>query len=969
LVAAGAQSAQFRVLGPLEAEAGGRVLELGGPRLRAVLALLVANAGRVVSVAALAEGLWGPHPPPDAERTVRAYVSRLRKALPPTAGGLPAAEELIVTRPPGYVLRVAAEAVDAGRFERLAAAGRRALDAGQPAEAAQQLAAALGLWSGQAYGEFLDDPALRAESIRLEQGRLAAVADRIEADLAVGLSEQLVGELEGLTARHPGHERLWGQLMIALYRAGRQADALATFRRAREALVDESGVEPSPALTGIHQQILAQDPGLLAARPAGPDRTGPGRTAPGGGGPAAGPAQLPADVHGFTGRDGELAVLDAVVAGAGGQPTAVVISAVSGTAGVGKTALAVHWAHRVAGRFPDGQLYVNLRGFDPGGQAMAPAEAVRGFLDAFGVPAERIPPSLDAQAALYRSTLDGKRVLVVLDNARDAEQARPLLPGSATAMVVVTSRNQLTGLVAADGARPITLDLLSTVEAHALLTRRLGADRLAAETQAAEDIIAACARLPLALTIAAARAATHPGFPLTALAAELAQARGRLDTLTAGEPATDVRAVFSWSYHALTAPAARLFRLLGLHPGPDISAPAAASLAGRPPAEVRPLLTELTRASLLTEHAPARYTFHDLLRAYATDLTHALDDQNTRRAAVARLLDHYTHTAHGADRLLDPTRDPIPLPLPAAGPGHLTDRGQATAWMSTEHPALLAGLRRAAETGFDTHTWQLAWALDTYLWRQGQLHDLAAAWQSALLAAERMDDPATQAYAHCYLSIIYGQLGQYREARSHLPPALDLSTRAGDLLGQAQTHQCFAGISARQGRSAEALHHAREALALQQAAGHRRGQAKSLNNVGWCLAQLGDYAQALSYCERALALQQQLGDRDGQASTWDSLGYAHHHLGNHTEAADCYQRALAMYREVGNRFEEAATLTRLGETQQSAGDPAATRAAWQHALDILTDLAHPDAADIRDLLAALDDRPAAPSDEDAATPP
>jgi hypothetical protein len=319
----------------------------------------------------------------------------------------------------------------------------------------------------------------------------------------------------------------------------------------------------------------------------------------------------------------------------------VVISAVSGTAGVGKTALAVYWAHQVADRFPDGQLYVNLRGFDPSGSVMHPAEAVRRFLDALNVPPERIPVDLDAQAVLYRSQLAGKRMLVVLDNARDTAQVRPLLPGAPGCLVLVTSRNQLTSLIAGDGARPISLDLLTDEEARQLLARVLGVDRVAAEPAAVAEIITRCARLPLALALVAARAAVGPHGELQLLAEELRDTQQRWQLLTGDEPTTNVQAVFSWSYQALTPHAARLFRLLGLHPGPDIAAAAAASLAGLPPSTVRPMLAELVRASLLAEHSPGRYAFHDLLRAYATDLAQRTDSDRQRHAATARILNHY----------------------------------------------------------------------------------------------------------------------------------------------------------------------------------------------------------------------------------------------------------------------------------------------------------------------------------------
>jgi hypothetical protein len=428
--------------------------------------------------------------------------------------------------------------------------------------------------------------------------------------------------------------------------------------------------ETTADLDRLRADLARADPVLAAARRLSPLPES-----------AAVPAQLPRDVAGFAGRGEQLARLDELLAPAAGRrPGAVVISAVSGTPGLGKTALVVHWAHRVKHRFPDGQLYVNLGGFDPGGRVMAPAEAVRGFLDALGVSAEQIPPSLDAQACLYRSLLDGRRVLIVLDNARDAEQVRPLLPGTPTALVVVTSRNQLTSLVAIDGAHPLMLDLLTEDEARELLACRLGPDRIAAEPEAVQQIIACCARLPLALTIAAARA-EQSGFPLTALAAELDKATGRLDALDAGDPVSQVRTVFSWSYTALTPPAARLFRLLGLHPGTDISTAAAASLAAHPPAETRRLLAELTRASLLTEHAPGRYTFHDLLCAYATDLTHTHDPADQCHAALGRIRDHYLHPAHTAARLLPPLDDPVTLtpPSPGVTPEQPSDHEQAMA--------------------------------------------------------------------------------------------------------------------------------------------------------------------------------------------------------------------------------------------------------------------------------------------------
>jgi tetratricopeptide (TPR) repeat protein len=685
------------------------------------------------------------------------------------------------------------------------------------------------------------------------------------------------------------------------------------------------------------------------------------------------PAQLPADLPTFAGRAAHLADLDRLlndvkgsgvaVGPGGGRSPAVVISALAGTAGVGKTALAVHWAHRVRGEFPDGQLYVNLRGFDPGKQAMTPDEAVRGFLDALQVSPQRIPIGLDAQAALYRSLLAGRRMLVVLDNARDPGQVRPLLPGASGCLVVVTSRNRLDGLVALDGARPLALDLLSTEEARQVLAARLGADRVTAEADAVVDIIASCARLPLALAIVAGRAATHPQFTLAALAAQLRQARGGLGALAGGDdPHSDLRAVFSWSYHTLTPAAARLFRLLGIHPGPDTSTPAAASLTGLPAEQTWELLADLTRANLLTEHTPGRFTVQDLLRAYATEQAHTHDTDDERRAATHRLLDHYLHTAHTAALLLNPTRDPITLtpPRPGVTPEHPDDHDDAMAWFATEHPALLAAVDHAAATGFDTHTWQLAWSLVEFLDRRGHWHHWAATQQAAISAARRLADPSAQAYAHRILGRAYLELHRYDDAYTQLRHALDLYGRTGDQLGQAYTHISVAVVCGHQDRPAEAVDHGKQALHLFQAAGHQRGQGRALNGIGWFQSQLGEHEQALNSCQQALTLQQELGDPHGEAGTWDSLGYAHHHLGHHPHAITCYQHALRLYRNQGDRYFEAETLTHLGDTHHAGGDSVAARDAWHHALAILADLDHPDADQIRTKLHDLD-QPATPT--------
>jgi hypothetical protein len=485
---------------------------------------------------------------------------------------------------------------------------------------------------------------------------------------------------------------------------------------------------------------------------------------------------------------------------------------------------------------------------------------------------------------------------------------------------------------------------------------------LAADPRAVDAVIALCARLPLALAIVAARAVAHPGLSLRALAAELHDTRDRLDTLTGEDPATDIRAVFSWSYRALSPDAASLFRLLGLHPGPDISTAAAVSLSGRPLRDVRALLDELGRAHLVIEHVPGRYALHDLLRAYAGELAHTHDPDDERRRAVQRMLDHYLHTACAADRLLLSSRDLIALDTPAPGvvPEQPADREQAMAWFTAERPALLKAIDHAAATGFDTHTWQLAWSFRIFLDLVGHWHDQLATGHAAVAAAERLADLATQANAHRGVANAYNRMGRRDDVHTHLRHALDLYRQAGDRVGEAHTHRSLAVAWDRQGRHAEALDHALRALDLYQAIGHRIGQAGALNTVGWLHAQLGDHRQAITACQQALDLHQALGDHYGQAITWDSLGYARHHLGHHTQAIACYQRALDLHRDVGDRYFEADTLTHLGDTHHAAGHPEAARDAWRRALAILDELNHPDAEQVR---AKVGNMPAGPSTE------
>ncbi|WP_020524700.1 ATP-binding protein [Catelliglobosispora koreensis] len=668
------------------------------------------------------------------------------------------------------------------------------------------------------------------------------------------------------------------------------------------------------------------------------------------------PHQLPPALSGFAGRTALLAQLDAVTGSSDPAATSVVLS---GTAGVGKTTLAVHWAHHAADRYPDGQLYVNLRGFDPSGSLMTPAEALRGFLEALDVPPERFPIHLPAQVGLYRSLLAGRRMLIVLDNARDVDQVRPLLPGSPNCLVLITSRSRLSGLVTAEGAVPVTVGLPSDEEAWQLLARRLGAQRLTAEPQAVNEMIERCARLPLALAVVAARAVAHPAFPLATLAAELRETRRLLDAFDGGDSGTDVQAVFSWSYHNLTPPAARLFRLLGCHPGPDIAIPAAASLAGLPRASVHRLLSELAHAHLVTEHVPGRFGLHDLLRGYAAELLERVDAPDTRRAASQRGLDHYVHTAHAAALLLQPGWDPISLADAHSGVAteEITDSSHALAWFIAEYRVLLAAVAHAQRAGFDGHAWRLARTLVDFLQRQGHWLSLVAAQRIALAAAQQASERPGQAGAHRDLARALSRVGQPQEAESHYRAALALFGELGDYPGKARTHRAFGSLLSRLGRHTEALQHAENALNLYRDAGHRPGEASAQNGVGWAHAQLSQYGPALDHCKRALVLLRRTDDRHGEANTWDSLGFIYDRLGRHRRAVSCYHRALTLFAQIGERYDVADTLNRLGESRWSLGDRSGAVRTWQRALSILDDLGHPEARQVRDRLARATQTP------------
>jgi tetratricopeptide (TPR) repeat protein len=602
----------------------------------------------------------------------------------------------------------------------------------------------------------------------------------------------------------------------------------------------------------------------------------------------------------------------------------------------------------VRGHFPDGQLHINLRGYDPAGRPLEPDEAVRAFLVALETPPARIPADPAAQAALLRTLLSDRQILIVLDNARSAEQVRAVLPGTPGCLVLITSRDPMASLIATHGALPIGLDLLSTDDAQELLSHRLGRAKVRAEPDAVRDIITRCAHLPLALAIVAAQATIRAAPGLQTLADQLADSTDRLTVLDAGDDAASVQAVLAWSYEALDAGAAHLFRLLPLVPGPDITAAAAASLAAVPPDDVVGLLDELVRAGLLTTNGGDRFTLHDLLRGYGQKLAQRLEDGQTLETAWHRLLDHYRHGAVAAGLSLDPHRlaPQLPPPVPGTTAPAFSDPTAALAWFTAEHAGLIAAARRAAETGMHAHCGHLAWAMATYLARRGHLHDWAALGELAVSAGRATGDPVERATAHKGLGAAYGVLGRFDDAHVHYGIAIELFAETGDETSLARTHHDYGWVLDREDRPAEAIDHFEQALRLYVTADNRPSMARAISSLGFLFGRLGEYEQALTRCLHAVELFQELGDPAGEAAAWDSLGYIHHRTGDHDEATRCLRRGLDIHRSLSARLSEAETLNLMGDNYRDAGAAEDAHAAWQAAVLIFEELDRPEAAQV-----------------------
>lgn len=957
----GSVRTRFAVLGPVRAWRGDTELALGPPKQRALLALLLTEAGHPVAVHEIVDALWGQEPPDSAVNVVQRHVGALRRLLEPD---LPAGGESrwLVRGSGGYRLEVDPDDLDLLRFRALR---RQAAQDGRPPTATGLLIEALALWRGPAASGIAAEVRSHPAFAALDGEHLAAVKEAAELALEAGpgLGARVLVTLRQAAAQHPLDEGLQARLILVLAATGHQAEALDVHRTVRTRLADELGVQPGPELQAALQRVLGHDRALRAATPSGDARPveEAEEDADGAARPDSvatiRPAQLPVDLPAFTGRRSELAHVQKLLLASDAPASTVVISAIGGMAGVGKTTLAVHWAHSVADRFPDGQLYVNLRGFHPSGSIMSAAEAIRSFLDAFGVPGQRIPAGLDAQAALYRSLLADRRVLIVLDNARDTEHVRPLLPGAPGCLVVVTSRNQLYGLVAGEGAHSLTLDVLTETEAREFLSRRLGAERIENEPDAVAEIITLCGRLPLALAVVSARAVVYPAFPLASIAAELSDSEDSLDAFAGEAPAADARSAFSWSYQLLSPAAARVFRLFALHPGPDCSLAAAASLVGLRVGQVRPVMAELARAHLISEPLPGRYGCHELLRAYAAELGRTQDTAQELDTARRRMLDHYLHSAHAADSLLMPTRDRVQLRPHAAGVTvpRLPDRAAAAAWLEANRSVLLAAIEQDARHGGGEHSWQLASVLELHLDRGGRWPEQLDAQTTAVEAAQRLGDIPGQAFAHLALGFVSGRLERPDEADAHLSRALELFGEIGDLAGRSRTLRRRAFLANGRGRHEDALDHYAEASALCRAAGRRNDEAGIANEVGWTYILMGKYEDALTECGHAVSAHRETGDRNGEAAALDSLGYAHHHLRDHDRALECYEQALSLYREIRDRYLEADTLVHIGDTHRAAHQDTRAALAWREALGILDEIGHPDAEQVRRRLTDLTD--------------
>jgi DNA-binding SARP family transcriptional activator/tetratricopeptide (TPR) repeat protein len=903
---------EFRLLGALEVWQGDRLLRLGGPKQRALLATLLLRAGQVVPVDQLIDALWDQEPPASARTIVHGYVSTLRKLLDCPDDG----QAVIVTKPPGYELRLGSSQRDLDRFEMMVAEAGRARAAGALQVAAGRLRTALALWRGPALSNLAPERLRVVEAARLDARRTAALEERIEVDLELGRHVDLVGELEALVLEHPFRERLRAQLMLVLYRSGRQAEALQVFRDLRELLAEELGIEPDPSLQRLQRAILTADPGLQGASAGDPNVEAPV--------PMPVPRQLPPDVAGFTGRHHAVAVvrtaLDPDDLGQA-SPAMTAVVAISGPAGVGKTALAVRVAHQLREKFPDGQLFVDLQGAE--GRQLEPGDVLGGFLRALGVHGRVIPERVDERASLYRSLLSERQILVVLDNAAREAQVRPLLPASPTCAVLLTSRIRLSGL---ESGSSLTLDVLEPGQAVELLATVAGRARVVAEPDAAQAVARLCGHLPLAVRVGAARLAAKPHWRLADLAGRLADERRRLDELAVGD--LEVRASVAFSYQGQDELHRRAFRLLGLLRVPDFAVWTAAALLDAPPDEAERVIERLVDAHLIEvagqdAAGQVRYRLHDLLRVFARERLAEEEPSSQRAAILARLLDHCLALTHRANALLGPPHMPLlpseQDPATCSNPMTFPSRTAAVAWLEAERAGLVSAVTEAATLRPPDRSWQLANALFRFFDERMHQRDWQAVNRTALAAARRAGDPVAEAQLLRNMGVVAAQQHRYRQAIALLDRGLVKNRAAGNPHDTALILSNIGRVYSMQRRFDEAVGAQRESLAISRELDSPHGESVALNNLGITLGEQGRFEEAIACLEQSLAIDRRLGDVSGEAVVLNSLGEVYTLWGRLDEAAACLEQALAISRRCGSRFTERTSLTTLADVYAKLG--------------------------------------------------
>jgi len=914
----------YYLLGPLEVLRDGARVPIGAARQRTLLAALLVHANEVVDTDQLIDYLWDAHPPATARNTLQSLVLRLRQVLEPGHDGKRGDWRVVEARRPGYMIGATAQTLDVLRFGALTSHGRAALAEGRAEAAANVLREGLELWRGPALADVGER--LRSEVVpRLNEQRLSALEARVDADLALGRHAELVGELRTLVAAHPLHERVHGQLMRALQRSGRRAEALDAYRTMRQVLVAELGVEPAADLQQLHLELLGRD----RAIPALPtNHVAPANDAAPPGGKARPPAQLPADVPGFVGRVDQLAHLAEILARsrkADRIPAPVI--AITGVAGVGKTALAVHWAHQMIGAFPHGQLYLDLRGYstDP---PLRPLDAVAQLLRALHVAPERVPTDLAEAAALYRSLLAGWRVLVVLDNAASGEQVRPLLPGDPGSLVVVTSRNRLSTLVARNGASVLPLGVLTPAESRQLIEQMLGRDRVAREPVAAADLARLCGHLPLALRTAAALLIDRPIRTIADHAADL-NGRSSLDALDALDAHEAlVRRTFDLSYQALETRARRLFRLLGMVPGPDVTPPAAAALLGVRVGDAAALLDDLAGAHLVEEHAVQRFRCHDLVRAYAAGKV-ANDEPAVERAATfGRLMRWYLAGVDEAARRLYPQFERLPArarpnPPPVGSPVEaaalFSDQEGALAWLDAERSNLAAATVHCAQHGPHRYAWWLADALRGYFDLRRDVIGFSTIARAGLDAARAAGDQLAMAAAHRAVAHVQVCTARFTDALASLTAALSRCRQAGWRSGEAATLALLGVVHIELGNLEQSTEHLRAALALRRIAADPAMEGNCHDNLAEAYVQMGLLGQAVEHYSKALEGYRRAGTDSGEAHALTGLAWVCQRFGNTTDAECHLASALTLYRRVGNRVGVALALRGRADLYHQTG--------------------------------------------------